>query len=564
VVRKPAQPACYDQAKNRYRQTGRGKMRAVIARVFGRKSPVEHNLAAMEGLDDLPTLQAMKSVVEWLGRQGAEHEAGPEVLVAMDGKLRALLERACCDVQDAHLSFARLAVLLQSINLFCSDVLSAYGAALRHGAGKMSGKPAQITLVKEAACNWLFWSSRDYIIRHLRKTPCEALPWGEILSISRFITDTASQAGADTSKTATFDLQLAHLLLLSRSITPSLQGRMLLIADKIALSLAGFVALDSRASDATPHALAPDGLAAATLLPNRATGRSLYYGLERALQELAALEKIVQTQHCVPQSLDPQRQLGAPEVLATIKHLHISWSARQVKRIAQRKSAAGHLKAAHGFDTVRRLLMRHDQVEIENLSLESANRADLRVEALISQQEQQVQAPSEIIDAAQGTPVERCEVQDISSNGLGFKLPLQRDWAQVGQLVCVSAENRNAWLLVMIRRVCSAEQNEVKIGSELLSRKPEAVQLSEWRSAQGAGTAVSTESSEYRWALYAPFETSAGPMHLLICSRPGLKPSSYYAADDSTMGKIAFLIIEQHELGTDSISYRCKPVAMVG
>lgn len=541
-------------------------MRAAIARVFGRKSPVDQAVVVMEGLESLPTLQAMKSVLEWLGMQGTEQGQGLEVLVAMDGRLRALLERSFVDVQGAHLKYARLAVLLQSIGLFCSDVLSAYGEALRREAAKMAGKPAQCAVVQVAACNWLFWLSRDHLIRHLRKKPCEAMPWGEIIGLAQFVTETAGQAGNEALKTGAFNLQLAHLVLLSRSIIPSLQGRMLLIADKIALSLAGFVALEWQMTESAPKALTYAGPAVSTLLGKRAAmpNRSLFFGLERALQELAALETLIKTQHHVPQNLDPQGLLGAPEVLATIKHLQTSWSARQVKRIAQRKLAAGHLKAAHGFDTVRRLLMRHGQVEVENLSLESQNKAALRIEALISRQEQEMLAPAEGMNGARGAAVERCEVQDISSNGVGFKLPLQRDWAQIGQLVCVSAENRNAWLLVMIRRVASGDQSEMKIGSELLSRKPEALQLCEWHNGSGAGPAPVADITEYRWALYAPFESSTGTVHLLICNRLGLKPSACYAANDSSMGKMAFLIIEQHELGTDSVSYRCQPVGMAG
>jgi hypothetical protein len=509
--------------------------------VFGWESRMERAVATVRSFRELPPVQAMQSIGDWLHQedQRAEsHKDGLAVLRAIDEDLRVVVDAGLVGMIDAYANHTRMNLLLQGLVPFCSAIQESYTVALRREMVDLARKPANTALVQAAVTNWLYWMGRDHVVRFIREPKNDRLPWHEIRPAAEFALGLGGGIAAKLSRpdgeAGRMQRQLAYLVLLSRSLTPDLQGRQLLIADRLADALASFIRISNEHSEQTPFGQAADDDNPPTVLtkmPTKAAqeGRGLFYGLEKGLQELVALEYLITSQNRLPPKVDSEGKLNVAETLSVIKHLKNRWSGRDVKRLAERKSISGSLNIAYDFGVVRRLVVQATQQNTTTKSVEST--------------------------------VERAVVEDVSASGVGLKLVKHTGWLKMGQLMGVRTDKDANWRIGLVRRAISRGHGEMFAGIQLLGRDPESIRLTRRAKVSQWERVSEVDSWDNLLALYLRPEALNENQHLLICAKSELEVGRIYGAPATRDGDLAFRVMALHEIAFDCVLYRCEQMA---
>ena len=505
--------------------------------VFGRESRLEMAIATIESAASLPPVQAMQSISEWLQQEQSRAENrsdGLVVLRGIDAHLRTIVEGAMTGMLEAKSNHARLSLLLQTTVPICSAIVDAYTDSMRREMVELGRKPANTPLLQISVANWLYWIGRDHVVRFVREPKADRLPWHEIKPAAEFALGLSgtltSRMGRPDSEAGKLQKQLAHLVLLSRTLTPDLQGRQLLIADRVADVLASFIQVSSQHSSQTPFGQANDDDNPPTVLTQMPTkarqdGHGLFYGLEKTVLELVALENLITAQNKVPQKMDPTGQLDVAETLVVLKHLKNRWTGRDMKRQSERKTISGSLSLCYDFGAIRRMV---------------------------------VQATQKTTVRSNETTIERVLVEDVSATGVGLKLPKRSSWVKVGMLVGIKTDKDVNWRIGMIRRAIVRGHDDIMAGIQLLARDPESIRIT--RKAQVSQWEMVTE--HHAWdnllGIYLRPDPLNGNLHLLIVAKAELEIGKTYVAPATREGDIAFRVISQQELGADCVFYRVE------
>ncbi|WP_269533160.1 hypothetical protein [Chitinimonas sp. BJYL2] len=508
---------------------------------FGRESRLSSAIATVESAATLAPVQAMQSVGEWLRREQRHAEKrrdGLTILRAIDPTLRGILEAAMAGMVEAKHNHARLNLLLQSTVPFCSVIVAAYGDALRRDLTELGKKPGNAPLVQAVVANWLYWVGRDHVVRFVREPKMDRLPWHDIQPAVEFSLGLGggfrAWLGKADGEAGRLQKQLAHLVLLSRTLTPDLQGRQLLIADRVADTLASFIQVSDQHSANTPFGRSGDDDNPPTVLTRVPTqtkmeGKGLYYGLERAVIELVALENLIVHQHKVPPKMDPNGQLELAETLAVIKYLKNRWTGRDVKRQAERTAISGAVTLCYDFGAIRRLVIQATQ-------------------------------PSKT--RTNETTVERAMVEDVSATGVGLQIARHSGWVKVGMLIGVKTDRDTNWRIGLVRRAIARGQNEVQAGVQLLAKDPESVRLTVRAKVSQWEMVTEQQAWDNLLGLYLRPEALNGNHHLLIVAKPQLDLGKTYGVPATREGDLALRVISQQEIGADCVIYRVERVAL--
>lgn len=509
-----------------------------LKQLVGIETKLDKAVAAISQAVAQQPINAMQAVQDWLDHSApamAKDRDTLEILNAVDTSFRQIFDAAMAAMVQAQLNHTRLSVLLQTAVPFCDRILSFYTEALKRDVEGLARQPSNTPLVQTAVTHWLYWIGRDHVVRFVRQPRADQLPWNDIRPLTEFALKLdgglAAKLGRPDGEAGRLQKQLSHLVLLSRTLTPDLQGRQILVADRIADALSGFIKVSDTHTDQTPFGQASDANNPPTMLTQSsgAGGKGLFYGLDKSLMELAALETLITSQNKVPPKVDPYGTLDVAETLAVIRHLKNRWSGRDIKRQADRKAIQGKLKIAHDFSILRQMI-----------SL-AAN-------------------PNTSLRGVYGTS-ETCEVEDVSATGIGVILNGHKGWAKIGLLVGLKTENDINWRIGVIRRVQPVRHEVVQVGIQFLSRDPESVrvtvraQVSDWEKISDV------QSYDNNLAIYLRPEALNQNAHLLICNKNDLKVGSRYGIPGCRDGDLLVRIIEQAELGPDSVIYRVEPSA---
>lgn len=508
-----------------------------LMRLFGRESREDVAAAIVASALPQAPVQAMQSINDWLGQEAPRFAAkknGLAILRRVDADLRAIAEGALNGMLDAHANHARSTLLLQTTVPFCGAVLAAYTDALKREVELLAKKPQNAGLVQASVSSWLYWIGRDHVVRFVREPRMDRLPWHEIRPLVEFALNLGGTLTARLARpegeTGRLQKQLAHLVLLSRTLSPDLQGRQLLIADRIADALASFIHVSQKHSDSTPFGQVSDDDNPPTMLtqvPTKLQGRGLYYGLEKTLLELIALENLINTQHKLPQKIDPAGELQVAETLTVIKHLKNRWSGREAKRLAERRAISGTLSVSYDFAALRRL---------------------------VSVAQAPVPPKTQTVERT----VERCEVEDVSATGLGLKLTRHKGWAKIGLVVGIKTDKDTNWRVGVVRRVLVRGQGEVFAGVQMWSRDPESVRLTVKAKVSQWEAVSQVQSYDNLLALYLRPDAGNNQQHLLLTAKPELQIGQLYAAPATRDGDLSFRILSQQEICADCVVYRCE------
>lgn len=506
--------------------------------VTGWESRLEKALATVESAAKLAPVQAMQSVGDWLQqelRRSESHRDSLAILRGIDAPLRGILEGAMAGMIDAKGNQARLNLLLQTTVPFCATIVESYTDGLRRHMVELARKPTNTPLVQASVANWLYWIGRDHVVRFVREPKADRLPWHEIRPAVEFALGLGGTFAARLAKpdgeAGRLQKQLSHLVLLSRTLTQDLQGRQLLIADRIADVLASFIRVSDQHSTSTPFGQATNDdnnpPTVLTQMPTqaRAAGQGLFYGLEQTLLELVALETLISSQNKVPQKMDPEGRLDVAETLVVIKHLKNRWTGRDIKRQSERKAISGSLTICYDFAAIRRVIIQTTQ--------QSTTRTN-------------------------ETTLERATVDDVSATGVGLILSKHKGWLRVGMLMGVKTDKDVAWRLGIVRRAIVRTQTDMMAGVQLLSRDPESIRLTRRAVVSQWEKVTDHQSWDNLLGIYLRPEGLNDQLHLLIVAKPELEVGKTYMAPGTRDGDIGFRVIAQQEIGADCVFYRVE------
>ena len=229
-------------------------------------------------------------------------------------------------------------------------------------------------------------------------------------------------------------------LMLAASSTDSLQPASQDLATRLVAHFAGMFVIARNADAACTHWI---DLAAPKVPvrlvrqpPPSATVR--YIGAGAGLHELEQLRAHIAYTRSLPEGLDLNGNYDDDTVLALLKHLEQDWAGKSQSRRFERRKAAGRVTVVPGLREI-----------VESLEF----------------------AYNDSLDFTHRQAAESWIVEDMSEGGYGAVIPsVAGDWVEVGSLIGVEGETFRDWRVGVIRRVTRTEQQQQRVGVQLLTQ----------------------------------------------------------------------------------------------
>jgi hypothetical protein len=511
---------------------------------FGNHARTSKFSASLQSRLNASPLLAMQGLTEWLNLPATRadiQDGGLELLQSADAAFRTLVTQAMHELMAASTNQAKTTLLLRSLVPYCALLRDIYAGLLSRDIVETARKGSRTGLIQSAVTSWLFWSGRCFFLRFVQDGRPTKLPWHEIQPTVSFAlglgeapqtTETANDA--DDGTAAQLRRQLASLVLLSRSLSTDLQGRQLLIAERIAEGFADHTKVSTEHSANTPfgHANNDDNpptvlsrLPTQSLAPNR----GLFYGLDESVQELVRLDYQIKLHNSLPPSIDASKQLNVAEVLVVISHLRNRWSGQRIKRQAERRAFSGMLSVVHGVNRIAEAIS------------PAVSRRPFQANPATSHE------PAEIIDA--------------SLTGLGIKLTRHAGWIKVGQVIGLKIDSEPFWRIGMVRRAILTGHREMQAGVQLIGKAPKAVSLRRLSQVTRQTDALEMAPQQPSQSLFLRDETSSDTQGILISAASDLEVDASYDVTPPDGPHFRFRIGGIQELGSDCILYFGKVIA---
>ncbi len=237
------------------------------------------------------------------------------------------------------------------------------------------------------------------------------------------------------------------------------------MAYRIAGRLASFFDLSAIADGDFPYQfdLAANAPPHQTEKNQTATAGVRYFGATRALP---ALKKIIDQNENDP--IWRERRFGSEFTpagkLTVLKHLMTYWAAEPPHRHMARRDINASIEVTHSFRVISQLVTHIDAgQDAEEDADASRKRAKIDLVAADTH-----------IDYA----TEVWSLSDMSPSGLGAMLSgSQGGWVKIGDLCALKPQNGQQWWVGMLRRLHTDPQGKVRVGIELLAKRPASVWL---------------------------------------------------------------------------------------
>lgn len=194
--------------------------------------------------------------------------------------------------------------------------------------------------------------------------------------------------------------------------------------------------------------------------------------------------------------------------LTVLKHLQLYWGRNQQHRRQERKGIVAAIEVVHSFRTIGQLVRSIDLGRVANISEKDAAALKERSQINLAAAEES------------NYTTETWTVTDVSATGIGGILPKTAGaWVKIGALCGLRSQSGQLWWVGMIRRLHADPNGVMRVGIEVLAKKP----LSVWLRAlgQGAEKASNWETSS------GSFEYNYLPVILL--------PDTYNSYVNATM-----------------------------
>lgn len=474
----------------------------------------------LQSLEGQPLAGALQTLGDWLDEmlpRALESGESARVVLVIDEPARRLMSAALHDMLDCFSNPIRL-------NLLCS-LVQRVTTVLELGFEYLIGKePAVLAKLgskghAQVYAGYFYWMAHLHVVDSIKRPRTEAFPWANVYG--QF--ETAVTALPDQK--LRLQARMAYLLLMVRSLGSSLNGRQMLIAERIIDVVAAF--LDTSPESDSGRAVGlksdQDRVTLLTTIPTQ-QGNVVFFGMDRCLLELDALERSLYSKNQVPEKYDPAGQLEVAETLAVIKHLRAKWSGRRIKRNAPRYPAEGNLHLVYDYQAIFWRLAHAQQAQPLGNNLDNATSSS-------------------------------AELVDESATGCGMLLRINSHWARVGMLLLLRKEQESQWSVGMIRRLILNDDGRLMAGCQLFSVHPEAVRL---QTPVGAGSKTMTMGSDPRTsqsAVFLPATPLVGNHASLVMQAATLKVGQMFVTASPSLGNILLKVTQQHEIGSGFVHY---------
>lgn len=362
--------------------------------------------------------------------------------------------------------------LLRALNDCAAEIANGFAIAL-DGEGEdsdwMRKNRALVTLGS------MLWLSRRLAISHMLQLPAVASVWERLhrrhaLAEAEKLARTALPAPGDAHRTTSVRTEYAQALLLELAAPDSLRGREVELVFRIARRVASTVQMEATPSPEAVFAVVPMGDERPA--PLRAFTRGalpgmLHINTANTLPRLrAALERDM--------GRDPAEQdtlFGNEYTLrernAVLQRLLEHWGPNPPQRRLKRVAMATPVRLVAGFDAVVGVVPPLEKGPVPDAG---ASRRELQL--LLDETSKSVKRAK--VRAARQSPA---RLVDASSGGLGIAVRrVDAPWASLGALVAVLIEPGEDWILAVLRRIFSVD-DELRLGLQLLAAKPRQVTL---------------------------------------------------------------------------------------
>ena len=163
-----------------------------------------------------------------------------------------------------------------------------------------------------------------------------------------------------------------------------------------------------------------------------------FFGAGPALHELEQLKAHIAYTRSLPDDLELPGEQDIDAVMTLLKHLEMNWSGKTQARRFERRKVASRVTVVPGIQGI-----------IEVLEF----------------------AVNDSLDFSHQQAAESWIVEDLSEGGYGAVIPaVQGDWVEVGSLIGVEGETFRQWRVGLIRRVTRNEQQQQRVGVQLLTQ----------------------------------------------------------------------------------------------
>lgn len=267
--------------------------------------------------------------------------------------------------------------------------------------------------------------------------------------------------------------ELLRALVMAASSPETLAADQIEVASRIAGRLASFFDIAAEPGAGLPWRFDLD----APVPPQHAAGGpppvpgTRWFGAVRARP---AVEKIIDQNESDP--VWQERRFGSEFTpggkLTVLKHLRTYWSQEPPHRHQERRGISAVLEVTHGFRVVSQLVTRIDLDT--RTSLDDDEEAAARERAKI-----RLAGAGEV-----EYTTETWTVSDASADGIGATLGKSAgNWVKIGDLCGLKPQNGQLWWVAAIRRLHTDDKGQVRVGLDVLAKKP----LSVWLRALGKG-----------------------------------------------------------------------------
>lgn len=378
--------------------------------------------------------------------------------------------------------------LWQGIHAFAQALSAAYSASIReyqHADKRSNDLKARMPLVCVRQLQAVSAQMKLELIRYLA---IDAATWALLYSGYRF----AEMEQCSESMVLAYpghvihtspQRELLHVLVLSISSPDTLAADQIEVSYRIAGRLTSFFDLATTADNNRPYQF---DLTTSTP-PHRTeetrvvTADMRFFGAVRALP---ALKKIIEQNENDP--IWQERRFGSEFTpagkLTVLKHLMTHWAEDPPQRHMARRNIDATIEVTHSFRVISQLVT-HINAGRDAEQDAGASRKEAKI-GLVA---------ADDIDYS----TEVWSILDMSATGFGATLSgNQGAWIKIGDLCGLRPQNGELWWVGMIRRLHTDADRKVRIGIELLAKKPASVwlrvlgkgvdRISNWESSSGS------------------------------------------------------------------------------
>lgn len=319
----------------------------------------------------------------------------------------------------------------------------------------------------------LRWLARRLALAHMLRLPVTSAIWERIhrryrLAEEASVARLAHPMFENNRFTTSVRQEYVRCLLLELANPEAMSGRDIELAFRITGRVASAARLEDARSDSTVFAVVPAGDARPALANRFGPGvvpTPLYIDTTLCLPKLrAGLERDMDRPRSEPDTLfSSEYTIG--ERFAMLNRLLEHWGMDPPQRRARRVMMASPARVIHGFDNIANVVPPYKQGTIPDKTIDlqikiddtsqTLSRAKLRAAARVG--------PAHVIDASNG--------------GLGIALrPQDARWAALGVLVGVLIEPGKDWIVGVVRRLFSIDE-ELRVGIQVLSTQPRVLSI---------------------------------------------------------------------------------------